>query len=231
MNDLLITVALLYGSPLLLACGLIQFGLWLTDRAQRAYLYWASVNWLGASGLALYLVRGTLPGWFSLLVTNIIIIATGLLLWAGLRRFGGQPVHGRRFAAALCAYAVAFLAVALSFEGMVPRIVLVSLVLTVMNFGMARDLWSQQRIQHLQVRNLLIVTMLLHGGYYLYRAAYVLTVDASSDVLHTVATVDTVVAIGMIKNTIWNLATVLMVREARGALGFGAPIRTRNPGA
>jgi hypothetical protein len=227
-------ILFLYGLPFALAYAVLQYVFWLIHERQAAHLYWGTANLAAIAGALLLLFRGSIPWWTTALLANSLVCLSSLLTWAGLRHFQGKRPSVREFGTYLLLFAIAYQSLVMYRNELGLRIVLVSLVFFLTNAAMALEMWRAQYRQYLAMRVVLIVTMAAHALYYLYRSAWAAMLDADSDLLHTAGYLDEVVTVGMTKSTIWNLAAVLMVREAwrarrAPALGGTPPGRAREP--
>ncbi|HEY0972881.1 MAG TPA: GGDEF domain-containing protein [Solimonas sp.] len=81
------TVVLAYG-----IFGLLQLAMWRLRGSERAMLFWGLSNLCCAAGAYLQSLRDFVPDVIAVSFSNAITLVGYGLMWAGLRRFAGQPV-------------------------------------------------------------------------------------------------------------------------------------------
>src|SRR6201999_3041428 len=63
------------------------------NRAVRALKIWGIAFVIAAVGLGLVILRGLIPDWVSINVSNAVVLFGMSLIWAGARIFDGRPVR------------------------------------------------------------------------------------------------------------------------------------------
>lgn len=100
-------------------------GQWALELPRRAALHWAAASALGSVGMALTLLRGTLPLWFAMPLGNVFTLASALAFARGLRVFLGLPLNNRENLALLTGLSVAAVVSAFTLQG--PGVALLAL--------------------------------------------------------------------------------------------------------
>jgi len=209
----------LIGIPLGLVCGIVQIAFWLRWR-QRELLWWASSDWLGTAGALLMLsgLSGTsVPVWIARSLAETALFASGLLLWAGMRRFAGQPLPLRAFAVATLIYFVAFHALLSFAPDLAVLIVYCSFAHGLLHAGIAFDLARAPSVAHVRGRTFLVALFVLHALFYLFRSATAVTVEAGEEFLHTVGLQSATLLFGLADALLWNVAALWMMGERQRA--------------
>jgi diguanylate cyclase (GGDEF)-like protein len=88
----------------------IMILIWKTRKTYAGFGFWVAGNVASAGGFLLFALRGILPGFLTIILANVLVLATAALYLEGTRRFRG--VTGRR---TLSVSLVMFLAVSFSY--------------------------------------------------------------------------------------------------------------------
>ena len=75
---------------LAVTCGAVLLHLWSRTRRHVALAFWGAAHSVGAAGLPLLALRGTVPAIVSIDIGNALLAASYGLIWAGARRFMGR---------------------------------------------------------------------------------------------------------------------------------------------
>jgi len=207
LPTLLVVTVLAY-----LVFGLFQIAMWQLRREREGQLLWGFSNLSGALGGTLLCLRGVIPDFASIALANGLLILAHSLMWAGLRRFAGQPIH----------WPVVWLAPLLLaglFWGPLsgnPPARTCALALFMMLFSGANfiDAWRAQRLEPLVMRRLTMLVFLVTCAFMADRALYMLqhaTRPAEYVVTHPMHTVSALVALLIV--TVWNLSILMMASE------------------
>ena len=81
--------ALLLMSISSLVYGLLLAAVWAVRRREIALAFWSVASLCAAGGSLLYVLRGTIPDLLSIATGNMLMLLSGTVRWAGLRRFEG----------------------------------------------------------------------------------------------------------------------------------------------
>lgn len=207
LPTLLVVTVLAY-----LVFGLFQIAMWQLRREREGQLLWGFSNLSGALGGTLLCLRGVIPDFASIALANGLLILGHSLMWAGLRRFAGQPIH----------WPVVWLAPLLLaglFWGPLsgnPPARTCALALFMMLFSGANfvDAWRAQRLEPLVMRRLTMLVFLVTCAFMAERALYMLqhaTRPAEYAVTHPMHTIAALVALLIV--TVWNLSILMMASE------------------
>lgn len=222
MRRLNVGVLFAVGVPLGLLCGVLHFAFWLRWR-ERALLWWAAADGIGTLGVLLMLARDALPGWLARSVGESLLFASGLLLWLGFRRFAGQALPLRAFAAASLFYLAAFQALLSGFPDLAALIVLASFAHGLVNAGIAFDLARAQLAEAPRLRAVLAAVFALHALFYLFRSVTAVTVEANAEFLNAAGLQSATLLFGLVNVLLWNAVALWMAGERRRGSGAGAP--------
>jgi len=69
--------------------GVLLGAVWAMRRRETSLAYWSVASLCTAGGAFLYCLRGAIPDLLSIAVGNMLMLLTGTLRWAGIRRFDG----------------------------------------------------------------------------------------------------------------------------------------------
>jgi hypothetical protein len=199
--------------PIALLLGLFQLGLWLRDRRQTTVAYWAASDLIGFVGALLVVLRGQVPWWVSSALGNSVLVASGFVLWAGMRQFGGLKVPVRAFTICTLSFFVVFHGMWFLTQDLALRVLWTSIMLGAINAGIAFDLGRSQQQQHLRTRSLLATIFALHALFYLFRSVTAVTLEANDEFLHSGGIQNLALVIGTVKLLAWNGLVLLMLRE------------------
>ena len=191
----------------------VQLAGWSVRRSDSALALWAISNLVGGIGALLIAMRGRLADFTTMAVANALIVASLCVVWAGMRRFAGQPVpHALVFGLPL---------LALVLLGIVPgiadsyslRTVVTSGLLSAVNLAIAVDLQRSQRLESLRARTFLVWVFALTAAFYGWRAWASRHLAADSNLLVPDTIVGLTLLIGNLKLVAWNLGALLMANE------------------
>ncbi len=209
LPTLLIVTVLAY-----LVFGLFQIAMWQLRREREGQLLWGFSNLSGALGGMLLLLRGVVPDFASIALANGLLILAHSLMWAGLRRFSGQPVHWWLVWAAP-------LLLAWLFWGLPPvagnppaRTCVLALFMLLFSGANFVDAWRAQRLEPLVMRRLVMTVFLVTCVFMGDRALYMLQHASRSveyTVTHPMHTYSALVALLIV--TVWNLSILMMASE------------------
>jgi len=220
-----VAVLVLFSLPFALVCGLLQGAFWLRWR-DPASLWWAAADGLGAVGVILLLSKHWLPALIARSLSNTAIFTSGLLVWLGFRRFAGQPLPLRIFAAVSLVYFGVFESLRSFVDDLAPLIVFASFGHGISRAGIAVDLMqaalpANQR----RVRTVLVTVFVFQALFYLFRSVTAVTVDSGAAFLNTNGVQSVTVLVIFLSMLLWNAGTLRMVSDrhrTRGAVPITA---------
>jgi hypothetical protein len=211
----------LIGLLLALGCCILQLAFWLRWR-DRALLWWAAANGIGAAGGILLLSPQWLPPWIARSMANTTVFGSGFLLWLGFRCFGGQRLPLRAFAAVTLVYFAAFETLRALVDDLASLIMFSSFLHGLQEAGIAFDLARAQLVDRLRVRSVLLLVFVLHALFYLFRGVTAVTVEPDAVFLHTVGLQAATLLFILFNLALWNAAALWMVGERRRASAAAA---------
>jgi hypothetical protein len=210
----------LIGVPLGLGCCILQLASWKKWR-DRASPWWAAADGVGTVGAVLMLSYRWLPLWMTRSVAETLLFGGGLLLWLGFRRFAGQSLPLRLFAAFSLLYLALFQSLWSLVDDLAALIVLASFGHGLLHAGLAFDLARARLAASLRMRAFLVLVFALHALFYLFRAVTAVTVEAGAVFLHTVGLQNATLLFGLVNVAVWNAGALWMVRERYRKTGGG----------
>jgi len=151
-----------------LVVGVLFSGAWLRDRNNHLALRASAGPIVISAGVALILLRGTIPDRLSIILANSLLVAGIGLVWSAIRAFE----HRRAPLPAVFAGTVVWLVACAipSFYAVVEwRIALLSFIAAVYSLGAAFEFW-RGRSEPLQARMPLVALCLVHSAFVLGRA-------------------------------------------------------------
>jgi diguanylate cyclase (GGDEF)-like protein len=132
------------------------------NRAVRALKIWGIAFAIAAVGLGLVILRGLIPDWLSIGISNALVLFGISLIWAGARIFDGRPVRRVLVLVAPGLWLIAYAFPAFRADINL-RIVVASGLLVVVSVVIAREVW-RGRAEPLMSRWPTIVTLLVYAG-------------------------------------------------------------------
>lgn len=118
----------------------VQLAVWSARRTDATLALWAIGNFIGGCGALLVALRGRLPDLLSIAFANALLVASLCAVWAGMRRFGGQPVPiALVFGVPVVAFVLLGIVPAIA-DSYALRTVVTSLVIGAVNLAVAIDL-------------------------------------------------------------------------------------------
>lgn len=201
--------------PVAIPLGLLQLWLWRRWR-EPAQGIWGLADLIGGIGALLIIFRSSLPWWVATGFANTLIVFSALMVWAGMRRMGGESFRWPLF----LVMAVVFFAFLQGFpwiaDDLGMRVLFISIALGAINAGTAWDLLRHQQREPSGIRTLLTVVFALHALFYLFRAATAAVLDPDGDFLNPNSWVQGLtLLLGNLKLLIWNICVILMLRQRR----------------
>ena len=169
-------------------CTLFTMQLWRQNRSRFAGMgFWVFNFVLETAGFSLLLLRGIIPDWVSIILTNTLVIAAAILIYVGLERFVnkiGSQIHNYLFFAI---YTAVFVYSAIFNPGdFHQRSFFTSVGLFAICF---QCLWLLWRRVDPELRPLTFWVGLVFGGYCLVSliriAEYCFEIPAGSDYFHS----------------------------------------------
>jgi len=151
----------------------------LQGRRDRTLLWMSGALLLGGAGFVVSIARG-IPGWLNpvIVLSNMLLITGHACVWASLRIYVGRPAYGW----ALLAGAAAWFALCLwpwFLASDAARLLVFSLLSSGYLVAAGRELWPERREDAGSVFPLLIV-LIAHGLFYLYRVVSAVRVPGMS---------------------------------------------------
>lgn len=201
--------------PVALLCGLVQLAASRRFPDEPAFRWWAAGDLVGFVGAVLIVLRGQVPWWVSSALANTIIVAAGLLVWGGMRRFGREAVPVKAFAIATVSFFLLFQGLWWLTQDLAMRVLLTSVALCVLNGGVAFDLARSQRAEPLATRAFIATLFALHSLFYLFRSATAVTLEPGDEFLQSGGIQNVALVVGTLKVALWNGAVLLLQRERR----------------
>ncbi len=151
--------ALLLMSISSLVYGLLLAAVWAVRRRETALAFWSVASLCTAGGTLLYFLRGTIPDLLSIAVGNMLMLLTGTLRWAGLRRFEGQHTPAWQYLSApLMLFGVAAFTEPLGLTA-ARRTVIILLAAVLFNGLIIRDSLRAYRAEPMVTRQMLIASI------------------------------------------------------------------------
>ncbi len=147
---------------------------WNVRRNEQSLLWWAVGSLCGALGCLALVLRGEVSEAISITLGNVLIQLAWTFRWVGMRQFAAQPLR--------LAWVLALpLAVGLLFHfrdvlhlGFRERVLVISATISVTLALTVLDAWRAQRLERLQMRRVMMVSLALNIAYHLFRAIYAL---------------------------------------------------------
>lgn len=209
LPTLLVVTVLAY-----LVFGLFQFAMWQLRRTEEGLLLWGMSNLAGATGGSLLAMRGMAPDFLSIVLANGALVLASSLMWAGLRRFAGQPVHWLLVWLAPLIVMALFWGVPPISENPPARTCVTSLMLMLFSAASFIDAWRAQNSEPLQMRRLAMLMFLATVVFMGDRAVYMLQHATRPDEYAVTHPMHTYAALGaLLIVTVWNLAILMMANE------------------
>ncbi|EHR70278.1 diguanylate cyclase (GGDEF) domain-containing protein [Burkholderiales bacterium JOSHI_001] len=135
-------------------------GQWALELPRRPALHWAAASALGAAGMALTLLRGTLPLWFAIPLGNVFTLASALAFARGLRVFLGLPLNDRENLALLAGVSVTAVAAGFTLQG--PGVVLLAMATSAgVLWAFTQAAWQSARALRLEFNNRVALALML----------------------------------------------------------------------
>ncbi|MDM4772738.1 GGDEF domain-containing protein [Solimonas sp. SE-A11] len=209
LPTLLIVTVLAY-----LVFGLFQIAMRQLRREREGQLLWGFSNLAGALGGSLLLLRGMIPDFASIALANGLLVLAHSLMWAGLRRFSGQPVHWWLVWSAPLLVTWLFWGFAPVAGNAPARTCALALFMLLFSGANFADAWRAQRLEPLVMRRLVMTVFLVTCVFMADRALFMLqhaSRAAEHTVMHPVHTYSALVALLIV--TVWNLSILMMASE------------------
>ncbi|MHA3904803.1 GGDEF domain-containing protein [Castellaniella sp. WN] len=151
----------------------------LLGRRDRTLLWMSGALLIGGVGFVISIARG-LPGWRDLVIvlSNMLLVTAHACVWAGLRVYAGRPVRPQ----VLLAGAAAWFTLCLwpwFMDSDAARLLVFSLLAIGYLVAAGREIWPERRGDAGSVFPLLIV-LIAHGLFYLYRVGSAVRVPGMS---------------------------------------------------
>lgn len=161
------TTLLIVNSTITLLVGVLFLTSWRQAPEERAPAFWGAAHLVGAVGSAGLALRGQIPDWISIGLSNAVVLCAYGLIWSGTRAFEGRrarldlPIAGALVWCALCLIPAFYASITL-------RIVYASAVATLYCGAAAAEIW-RGRGERLASRIPTAAVLSLHGAFYFVR--------------------------------------------------------------
>jgi diguanylate cyclase (GGDEF)-like protein len=149
-----VLVAAVVGSILIFA--------WLQNRGQRALLWWGGAYLVSGSGVALLAMRGHVSDFWTIVIANALIYASGGMQWNGARVFDRRPPRPILIYGGAAVWIAACLLPGF-LTSSDARVILSSLILAPYSLATAYEIW-RGRTERLALRWPAIAVLTFHGA-------------------------------------------------------------------
>lgn len=191
----------------------VQLAVWSARRTDATLALWAIGNFIGGCGALFVALRGRLPDLLSIGFANALLVGSLCAVWAGMRRFGGQPVpHALVFGVPAVAFVLLGIVPAIA-DSYALRTVVTSMMIGAVNLAVAIDLQRCQRQEALRARVFLVWVFGLNALFYFWRAWASRDLAPDSNLLVPDRIVGLTLLIGNLKLAAWNIGALLMANE------------------
>ena len=191
----------------------VMLASWSYRRQDRALLFWALSNLVGALSAALVALRPVLPEWLAIPGSQTAILASLCLTWIGMRSFAGQRLPWSLVAGLLVLCVLLLTALPAIAESFSARAVVISVLLGTVNLVIAWELITAQRQEHLRTRTFLALVFGLQGVFYAYRSWMARDYAPDASIFQNEPLQATTLLIANLKVLAWNLGALMMANE------------------
>ncbi|WP_143530411.1 GGDEF domain-containing protein [Rhizobium sp. RU36D] len=143
--------------------------MWVKERHRLDLLSWSAAFWIGSIGIFFLAFRNVAPAWFSIGLGNLFAVASPGLFLVGLRAFDGRRPHAWLALPAPMIWGVLYFGVPAFTNDINARIVLVSVMVSVLSVVIAHTGWKGRLAEASMARHAVIWFFASHALVYLSR--------------------------------------------------------------